>query len=128
MDARARPIALACVLLALCGCRSPTGSFRAERVPKGTGWQCWMGRCDRVCLGLPGPPDSTGFTPEPTCSQPKSAFCVTYDMGTTHQLDREPHWECFDTRQSCEGNQRRYVEEARQRRDYASVSPCTELP
>ena len=123
-----RLLALSCLLLLVCACRRSTDSFRDERIPRGSGWQCSMGRCDRTCIGLPGPPDSTGFAPEPACSKPKTAFCVTYDMGGTFQLEREPHWECFDTRESCEGNQRHYVAEARGGRDYAGVSPCTELP
>jgi hypothetical protein len=48
-------------------------------------------------------------------------------MGKTYVLEREPHWECFDLQQSCEGNRRHYIEEAENDRDYALVSPCTEL-
>lgn len=114
--------ALLGVLSLLSACRRPTGPFRDERVPKGAGWHCWTGRCDRVCRGLPGPPDSTGIAPEPACAQPKTAFCTTYE------LHREPHWECFDTQVSCEANQRHYEAEAKQGRDYSSVSRCTELP
>lgn len=115
-------VSLTCLPSSLVACRRPTGPFRDERIPKGSGWQCWTGRCDRVCRGLPGPPDDTGFAPEPACARPRAAFCTTYE------LHREPHWECFDTQVSCEANQRHYVAEAREGRDYAAVSRCTELP
>jgi hypothetical protein len=123
-----RLVSLSLILLSFVACRRPTASLRAERIPKGTGWHCWTGRCDRVCRGLPGPPDGTGFAPKPVCADPKTAFCITYDMGTKYQLELEPHWECFDTRVSCEANQRHYVADAKQGRDYWAVSPCTELP
>lgn len=82
-SAAIRLIALSCLLLPLSACRRPTGSFKAERIPKGSAWHCWMGRCDRACRGVPGPADATGFAPEPVCAKPKTAFCITYEQGAT---------------------------------------------
>lgn len=104
-----------------CG-KSASGELAADRIPPGTGWQCWTGRCDRICRGMPGAETADGRHPEPVCERPKTAFCTTY------RLSKEPHWECFPDRTSCEANQRHYLSEATAGDHYADVSPCTELP
>jgi hypothetical protein len=63
-----------------------------------------------------------GTAPEPVCERPKTAFCKTF------ALRGEPMWECSPTRIACEANQKHYRSEAAAGRDYASVSPCIELP
>jgi hypothetical protein len=97
----------------------PTAPFAADRIPAGS-WQCWMGRCDRRCNGMPGAAMVDGAHPEPVCARPKVAFCTTYT------LQKDPHWECFPERVSCEANQRHYAAEAGSGRDYSAVSACTE--
>lgn len=71
---------------------------------------------------MPGPPDDHGFAPEPSCNRLPRAFCTTFSLGV------DAHWECFETRESCQGNQRHYEAEAKRGGDYSAVAPCTEIP
>jgi hypothetical protein len=105
-----------------CGKRDGSAPFAAERIPAGAGWRCWTGHCARTCQGMPGALMADGTAPEPVCERPKTAFCTTF------ALHKAPMWECFPSRTACEANQKHYQSEAAHGRDYASVSPCTELP